>query len=353
MMASRQLPTKLASALLLATLISASGCTPFHGPRQPIPAPPPDPPRESNVPRELDMVSLPPYIIEPPDILLINAIKIIPKAPHKLEVFDVVLTRVSGAFPDEPIASTFTIDPEGKIDLGPSYGRIKVVDLTIDEAEEVVRRHLSQILNDPEVSMSLAFTAGAQAISGQHLVGPDGRVNLGTYGSVYITGMTIDEASDAIEKHLSQVLDDPRVAIDILAYNSKTYTIITEGAGFGDNVAELPITGNDTVLKAIASIGGISQLSSSKMWIARPAPNGVGCEQILPIKWEDISRGASTATNYQILPGDRLFIAEDRFQRIDATVGKLTRPFERIFGFISLGTSMANRIARFGLGQLN
>ena len=199
--------------------------------------------------------------------------------------------------------------------------------------------------------MSLAFTAGAQAISGQHLVGPDGRVNLGTYGSVYVTGMTLEEASDTIEKHLAKDLDDPQVALDVLAYNSKTYTIITEGGGFGDNVAELPITGNDTVLKAIASIGGISQLSSSRMWIARPAPNGVGCEQILPINWEEISRGASTATNYQIMPGDRLFIAEDRFTRIDSTVGKLTRPFERIFGFISLGTSMANRIARFGLSN--
>ena len=113
-----------------------------------------------------------------------------------------------------------------------------------------------------------------------------------------------------------------------------------------------PITGNETVLDAVARIGGLSQLSSKKIWIARPAPNGVGCEQILPVNWDDITQGASTATNYQMLPGDRLFIAQDPYLFFDRVVQKLTAPFERIFGFVSLGTAMANRIDRFGLGQL-
>jgi len=93
----------------------------------------------------------------------------------------------------------------------------------------------------------------------------------------------------------------PQVVVDVFAYNSKKYYVVTQGAGFGDNVAEAPITGNETVLDAIARVGGISQVSSTKIWIARPAPNGVGCEQILPINWEDITRGASTATNYQLM----------------------------------------------------
>ncbi|MEM6656418.1 MAG: hypothetical protein AAF596_11475, partial [Planctomycetota bacterium] len=95
------------------------------------------------------------------------------------------------------------------------------------------------------------------------------------------------------------------------------------------------------------------QVSSTKIWIARPAPNGVGCEQVLPVNYEDITRGASTATNYQLLPGDRLFIAEDPLTRFNAVLSKLTQPFERLFGFVSLGTAMLNRIDRFGLGNLN
>jgi protein involved in polysaccharide export with SLBB domain len=299
------------------------------------------------------MVSLPPYVIEPPDILLIAAIKVVPKPPHIIEPFDALLIRVEGGLPEQPIADAFTVGPEGTVDLGPSYGQVKVVGLTVPEAEAAVRTHLSALFTDVGVSISLAFSAGAQQIQGEHLVGPDGRVNLGTYGSVYVAGKTIDEARQAIEAQLANYLEDPKVVVDIFAYNSKKYYVVTQGAGFGDNVTEAPITGNETVLDAIARIGGISQISSTKIWIARPAPNGVGCEQILPVNWEEISQGASTATNYQLLPRDRLFIAQDPLIAFDSHISKITRPFERLFGFVSLGTATLNRIRRFGLGNLN
>ena len=340
------------TACLASVLLVSTGCTAFLAPRDPFPATPPEPSVCSDVPRELDMVSLPPYVIEPPDILMINAIKVVPKPPHKLEPFDGLLIRVVGVLLEQPIADVFSVDPEGNVDLGPSYGKVKVVGLTVDEAEAEVRRHLAQLFTDVEVSISLAFSAGAQQIVGEHLVGPDGRVNLGTYGSVYVTGKTIDEARAAIEEQLSNFLDDPKVVVDIFAYNSKKYYVVTQGAGFGDNVQESPITGNETVLDAISRIGGISQISSTKIWIARPAPNGVGCEQILEVNWEDISRGASTATNYQLLPGDRLFIAQDPMVAFDSFISKITRPFERLLGFVSLGTATINRIERFGLGTL-
>ena len=183
-------------------------------------------------------------------------------------------------------------------------------------------------------------------------MGPDGRINLSTYGSVYVAGLTLDQARAVIERHLSTYLEAPQVAVDVFAYNSKTYYVITQGAGQGDDVTEFPITGNETVLDAIAQLGGLSQLSSTRIFIARPAPNGVGCEQILPVNWDEISRGASTATNYQIMPRDRLYIAEDPFVKFNAMVFKYTQPFERLFGFTSLGTATINQIKRFGLGSL-
>jgi protein involved in polysaccharide export with SLBB domain len=332
-------------------VVVTSGCTAFLEPREPYPITPPEASPNSPVPRELDMVSLPPYVIEPPDILMINAVKIVPKPPHVLEPFDGILIRVSNAFVDAPIADAYVLDPEGKVDLGPTYGRVSLTGMTVDEAQEEVRRHLAATaIEDPQVSVSLAFSAGAQQIVGEHLVGPDGRVNLGTYGSVYVSGLTIDEAREAIEEKLSEFLEDPEVVVDIFSYNSKKYYIITQGAGLGDNVTELPSTGNETVLDAISRIGGISQVSSTNIWIARPAPNNTGCEQILPVNWDEITRGGITATNYQLFPGDRLYIAEDPYIKFDSLIGKYTRPFERLFGFISLGTAMANRITRYGLG---
>ncbi len=184
-----------AAAAVCLVLAASGGCTAFLEPREPYPITPPEASPFSAVPRELDMVSLPPYVIEPPDILMINAVKIVPKPPHHLEPFDGILVRVVDASGLQIIGDAYVIDPEGMIDLGPEYGRVNVVGMTVVEAHDAIRRHLAATLEDPEVSVSLAFSAGAQQIVGEHLVGPDGRVNLGTYGSVYVAGMTIDEVA--------------------------------------------------------------------------------------------------------------------------------------------------------------
>jgi polysaccharide export outer membrane protein len=200
-----------ATAAVCLVLAVSGGCTAFLEPREPYPITPPEALPHSPVPRELDMVSLPPYVIEPPDILMINAVKIVPKPPHHLEPFDGILVRVVDASGLQIIGDAYVIDPEGMIDLGPEYGRVSVVGLTVVEAHDAIRRHLAAMLEDPEVSVSLAFSAGAQQIVGEHLVGPDGQVNLGTYGSVYVAGMTIDEARETIERKLSNFLLDPQV----------------------------------------------------------------------------------------------------------------------------------------------
>lgn len=334
--------------LLLTALAASTGCTAYMAPRDMHPADPPEPPISSPVPRELEMVTLPRYVIEPPDILLIEGVKLVPKSPHRIETFDVLLIRVEGEFPEQPIDDAYSVDADGTVNLGPTYGRVKVVELTIEEAEDEIRKQLGKILSDADVSVSLIASSGAQQITGQHLVAMDGRVNLGTYGSVYVAGMTLEQARAAIEEKLKEKLESPEIFIDVLAYNSKVYYVITQGAGLGDNVVRFPVTGNDKVIDAVANLGGVSQVSSKKMWIARPAPNGVGCEQILPVEWDKIAQGAVTATNYQLMPNDRLYIAEDKITNFNNFVGKLLNPFERIVGFVSLSTSMANRIVRFG-----
>ncbi|WP_425395684.1 M56 family metallopeptidase [Aeoliella sp.] len=250
---------------------------------------------------------LPPYVIEPPDILLIDATKLVPKMPHKIEPFDGLLIRAEGVDENHPIQNAYFVDPDGDIDLGPNYGKVHMAGIGLDKADEVVREHLAEKHPKAKMSVSLATAGGAQQVIGEHLVGPDGRVNLGSYGSVYVTGMTLPEAKRALEKHLSKHLEDPEVIVDVFSYNSKKYYIITKGEGFGDNIVTAPITGNDTVLDAIAAIGGLRNSSTAKIFIARPAPQG-GAEQILPVEYDAITRGKSSATNYQLLPGDRLFI---------------------------------------------
>jgi polysaccharide export outer membrane protein len=300
--------------------------------------------------KELAKITLPAYVIEPPDILLIDALRVVPKPPFRIQSFDSLQVIVEGTLLEQPINGLYVVEPGGMLDLGPSYGKVMVGGQSLEEAQDAVFRHLKRVLRDPQVSLTLAQAAGQQQIAGEHLVGPDGTINLGTYGSVYVTGLTLEESKNAIEKHLSQFLDAPLVSVDVFSYNSKVYYVITEGAGQGDNVGRFPITGNETVLDAVAQINGLSRVSSKDIWIARPAPSGVGCDQILPVDIEAIMKGGSTATNYQILPGDRVFIAQDQWIAFASVVDKITQPFERIFGFALLGSSTVQQFNRFPYG---
>jgi hypothetical protein len=122
------------------------------------------------------------------------------------------------------------------------------------------------------------------------------------------------------------------------------YYVIGEGAGFGDSLIRLQITGNETVLDAISQINGLSRLASKRIWIARPAPNG--CVQRLYVNWNDITKKGETKTNYQIMPGDRIFLAENKLIATDSLVGKILNPIERAFGFATLGAESVEEIKR-------
>lgn len=249
----------------------------------------PVPPR-MEPPRELSMMSLPAYRIEPPDLLQIEVLKLVPLPPYRAQAYDVLQINVVGTLLDQPINDFYLVEGEGTVNLGPAYGTVRVVGMTTDEIKGAIDKHLRQILTNPEVSVQLARASGMQPIGGEFLVGPDGTVNLRQYGAVHVAGKTIAEAKAALEKHLSQYFDSPEVAVNVMAYNSKVYYVVTQGANMGDNILRVPVTGNETVLDAISAVGGLSQLSSKNIWIARPAPGGFGCEQILPVDWDAVAR---------------------------------------------------------------
>jgi polysaccharide biosynthesis/export protein len=326
--------------LIMTAAIPAWGCRtmPPEHPSAVALMPPP------NMPRELNKVVLPTYTIEPPDILIIEAIHIVPRSPYVLRTADILAINVIGTLPDAPITGAFPIQPGGIVNLGLPYGAAKVSGLTIEDAQREVLRVVGLQVRDPVVNVSLLEMAGKQQIAGQHLVGPDGTVTLGSYGSIPVVGMTLTQAKFAIEAHLRQFLEDPEVAVDVFAYNSKVYYVITQGAGTGDAVIRFPITGNETVLDALANINGTTAVSSKKIWIARPVPN---CDEmhILPVDWQGITAQGTSLTNYQILPGDRVFVAEDKLVAFDTGLAKLLAPFQRAQGFVLLTSGTVSRLS--------
>jgi len=299
-------------------------------------------------PRELSKVSLPAYRIEPPDVINIDMPRLVPLPPYRAEVYDVLLIHVSNALVDQPIDNYYRVEAEGVVNLGPAYGSVRVVGMTLEESKKAIEAKLGQVVREPEVSVQLAQVYGAQPVSGQYFVGPDGTVNLRQYGVVQVAGLTVTEARLVLQKHLAQYVDSPQLSVEVVGYNSKAYYVITQGAGLGDNLHRFLMTGNETVLDALSQVNGLSQLSSTQIWIARPTPGNAACQQVLPVDWVAISQDGSTATNYQILPGDRVFIAQDEMINLNNWVSKMINPFERVTGFLGLTSSTARGFQTMG-----
>jgi polysaccharide export outer membrane protein len=316
--------------LLAIVACSLTGCQTFRAHHSPPPVP--------EMPRELSKFRLPEYVIEPPDILLVDAVSLIPKPPYRVGPGDALVIRVPGAPELDPIDGLYPIEPEGTVTLGASYGSVEVAGLTVPEIRDKITKHLEKEIKNPRPFVALGQSRGMQMVRGQHLVTPDGYIRLGTYGQVPVAGLTVRQAKAAIEQHLSQTLQSPEVSVDVAAYNSKLIYVVFDGGGNGQQIVRLPVTGNDTVLDVLAQAGGITPISSEhRVWVARPAPANHDCDQILPVDWVGVTSAARTRTNYQLMAGDRVYVQAQPIIAFDNALSKLLAPFERMFGFALLG----------------
>jgi polysaccharide export outer membrane protein len=209
----------------------------------------------------------------------------------------------------------------------------------LDVAAVLARR--DEVIHDLDDAAQLPWLEdrGVQLVRGQHLVRPDGTVNLGTYGSVIVAGLTVREAKARIEEQLSKSLLSPEVVVSVIGYNSKVYYVILDFGGAGQQITRLPVTGNDTVLGAISQVNGLSTVSDpGNVWVARSSGPGEP-DKILPVDWNALTCRGRAETNYQLAPDDRLFVKAYPMTRVDVTLARVFSPIERVFGITLLGTS--------------
>ncbi len=314
-----------------------------------------------NAPTELKKITLPEHVIAPPDILLIDAVTLIPRPPYLIKPLDALFiqVRIPGAkeerpslVPGQPIDGIYRIEPDGTVNLGFDYGSVKISGQGIADAKNTIKTNLLRRFKaDFDVIVSLAESRAMQQIRGEHLVHPDGKVVLGNYGSVVITGLTLEQAKVAIQDHLSKFLLEPEISLDIAGFNSRVYYVIFDLDGAGQQVHRLPVTGNETVIDAIAELKGLPAGTFRKrIWVARPSVDDSNCNNILPVNWDAISSGGSTLTNYQLMPGDRVFVSVDPWIATDNYLAKVIAPLERILGITLLGNATVRTLSGSGGG---
>ena len=110
----------------------------------------------ADAPRELRKVSLPEYVVAPPDVLLIEVVNNIRPIHAPIQVGETLLIQANRAVPvlptDDPVTAGFkqingyfTIGADGYINLGPEYGKVLVAEQPLEEIQNRVDSHLRQI----------------------------------------------------------------------------------------------------------------------------------------------------------------------------------------------------------------
>lgn len=156
----------------------------------------------------------------------------------------------------------------------------------------------------------------------------DGTIDLGAYGRVQVAGKTTQEIQQEVQFRVASIEGQKREMRAQLAshrdgFDPPSEDPIDTGIGvriinressqvyvMGDVNApgSYPLNGNETVLDAIITAGGLtSRANDHKIILTRPQPDGQP-RIILPVCYQQILQMGDVSTNYQLMPGDRIYV---------------------------------------------
>jgi protein involved in polysaccharide export with SLBB domain len=143
-------------------------------------------------------------------------------------------------------------------------------------------------------------------LPGDQPVLPDGSINLGRYGRLIAAGKTVDEIEADIRAVVeAQTKGAGAITVRIVTRVSKVYYVIGEVNAPG----AFPLAGRETVLDGLMAAGGLTDRASRRNIILSRPTAPAGCRIVLPICYSEIVQLGDTSTNYQLAPGDRIYVA--------------------------------------------
>lgn len=163
-------------------------------------------------------------------------------------------------------------------------------------------------------------------IPSDHTVQQDGTIDLGSYGMMQVAGLSVAQIRDRVQqvvfeteatKHQSRIglashsdappEPDPEslsVAVRLISKERGLVYVMGEVNAPGS----YPLTGSETALDAIIAAGGLSaKANEHKIILTRPRTTDKP-RIVLPVSYQRIVQVGDVATNYQLQPGDRIYV---------------------------------------------
>jgi polysaccharide export outer membrane protein len=135
---------------------------------------------------------------------------------------------------------------------------------------------------------------------------PDGTIDLARFGRLLVAGKTLEQIENDVRAAIKAVEKEAGgVNVRLIDPQSAVYYVLGEVTSPGS----YPLVGRETVLDAILMAGGMTDKASQcNIILSRPSAP-CGCRTVIPICYKRIVQQGDTSTNYQVMPGDRIYVA--------------------------------------------
>lgn len=136
-------------------------------------------------------------------------------------------------------------------------------------------------------------------------VQPDGTIDLGQYGRPVVAGRSLPQVETIVRDAIkAKEKNAGAITVRLLAKPGKVFYVLGEVNAPG----AFPISGRDTVLSAITQAGGPTRTASEQNIILSRPTVPEGCRIVYPVCYTNIVQLGDTTTNYQLRPGDRIYV---------------------------------------------
>jgi protein involved in polysaccharide export with SLBB domain len=142
-------------------------------------------------------------------------------------------------------------------------------------------------------------------IPGDQPVLPDGTIALGKYGRPVVAGKTLDEIEAIVRSQVQAHSAGPvSISVRLASRQSTVFYVLGEVNAPG----AFPLSGRETVLDGILAAGGLNERACWRDIIVSRPTRPAECRVVLPVCYSEIVQLGDTTTNYQLQPGDRIFV---------------------------------------------
>jgi polysaccharide export outer membrane protein len=164
------------------------------------------------------------------------------------------------------------------------------------------------------------------ALIRQETVRPDGRISFELIGDVEVEGKTVEEIRDEITRRISKFVVRPDVTVTLEESRSRRIYVLGQVRRPGS----YPLIGRVTAVDALASAGDWTVLAAPNR--ARLARASREVAEVYRVRFSDIVTDGDFTTNYELQPGDVIYVPAGVSGSIGFFLQALLFPFQQIFG---------------------